>query len=295
MRAVVELTAEVLRRSPLPSPEPDGDKNSHGRLLAFGGDAELAGAGLLAALAALRAGAGKIQIVARAEQAMTLAFALPEARVIAAAGADGGGLAPPAVEAARPSLETADAVLAGPGWADEEAALAMTRAILQAAPRPVLLDAGALTALKHLPRVSGLTRGRAVLTPHHGEMAALTGAPRERIAADPLSIARDTARRLDATVVLKSAETVIAAPDGRVWRHGGGVAGLGVCGSGDVLAGIIAGLLARGAAPELAAIWGVWVHAQAGRRLTAEVGPLGFLARELLREIPRALAETIAA
>ena len=294
MSAAVELTLETLRQSPLPQPDSDGDKNSHGRVLAFGGDEELVGAGLLAGVAALRAGAGKLQMVVRAEQALALGLAIPEARVIPAPGASGGGLAIRGLETVRGAVESADAVLAGPGWADDEAALVAVRDILQAASGPVVLDAAALTALKNLPRAAGLTRGRAVLTPHHGEMAVLTGLSKERIAADPLKIALDTARRLDAILVLKSAETFIAAPDGRSWRHANGPVGLGVCGSGDVLAGIIAGLLARGAPPEVAAMWGVHVHAQAGRRLSAKVGPLGFLAREVLDEIPRILAETAA-
>ena len=93
-------------------------------------------------------------------------------------------------------------------------------------------------------------------------------------------------------VALKSAETFVATPDGRTWRNTAGTVGLGVCGSGDVLAGIIAGLLARGAAPEVAAVWGVHVHAQIGRHLAMEIGPLGYLARDLLEFIPRVLAQS---
>jgi NAD(P)H-hydrate repair Nnr-like enzyme with NAD(P)H-hydrate dehydratase domain len=92
-------------------------------------------------------------------------------------------------------------------------------------------------------------------------------------------------------VVLKSGETHIVDPEGNCWLHVGGVPGLATCGSGDVLAGVIGGLLARGADLVTAAVWGVYLHAEAGRRLSNEVGPLGFLAREILGQIPRTLQE----
>ena len=88
-------------------------------------------------------------------------------------------------------------------------------------------------------------------------------------------------------IALKAGDTVIAAPDGTLLLYRGGGVGLATGGSGDVLAGIIGGLLARGAAPLVAAGWGVWLHGEAGRRLGERIGPLGFLARELLAEIPR--------
>jgi NAD(P)H-hydrate repair Nnr-like enzyme with NAD(P)H-hydrate dehydratase domain len=87
-------------------------------------------------------------------------------------------------------------------------------------------------------------------------------------------------------VALKGAETWIATPQGRCWRHAGGNVGLATSGSGDVLAGLIAGLLARGAPPEQAAAWGIALHARAGRRLCERLGPLGLLARELAAEVP---------
>ncbi len=91
-------------------------------------------------------------------------------------------------------------------------------------------------------------------------------------------------------VALKGQDTWVATPDGSVWRHEDGPIGLATSGSGDVLAGLITGLLARGASPLQAAAWGVWLHAQAGRRLSQRIGPLGFLARELAAEAPALMA-----
>jgi len=132
--------------------------------------------------------------------------------------------------------------------------------------------------------------GRAVITPHAGEMAAVMGMEKEEVEADPLAVARRAAEELGAAVALKGPDTVIAAPDGRAYRYSGGRVGLATSGSGDVLAGLIAGLLARGAEPVAAAACGVWLHGEAGNALARRVGPIGFLARELPAEVPRLLA-----
>jgi len=144
----------------------------------------------------------------------------------------------------------------------------------------VLLDAGALGACEK----SGAARS--ILTPHPGEMATLTGDDAAVVVERAAEIARSFAADRNAIVVLKGPTTHVAHPDGRLWIHRGGVAGLGTSGSGDVLAGLIAGLAARGAEPEQAAVWGVWLHARAGARLSEQQGAVGFLAREIAAEIP---------
>ncbi len=129
-----------------------------------------------------------------------------------------------------------------------------------------------------------------VLTPHAGEMAKLCDTTLEEVVAHPLELALSTARELDAVVALKGRITYIAAPDGRVFYNTAGNHGLGTSGSGDVLAGVIGGLAARGADALQAAVWGVHLHALAGDALRKKIGALGFLARELLDELPRVLA-----
>jgi ADP-dependent NAD(P)H-hydrate dehydratase len=109
--------------------------------------------------------------------------------------------------------------------------------------------------------------------------------------ADPAGAASRLAGQAHATVGLGGATSWVAAPDGRLWEDESGGAGLGVSGSGDVRAGVVAGLLARGAEPEQAAVWASYLHGRAGERLAATVGRLGFLARELPPEIPRVIAE----
>ena len=129
-------------------------------------------------------------------------------------------------------------------------------------------------------------RPASLLTPHAGEMAHLTGATKEAVSADPERHAREAALRWNAVVALKGATTYIATPDGDCWRHVGSQPGLGTSGSGDVLAGIIVGLMARGVPLAQAAVWGIALHAHAGRALAERLGPIGYLARELPAEIP---------
>jgi ADP-dependent NAD(P)H-hydrate dehydratase len=125
-----------------------------------------------------------------------------------------------------------------------------------------------------------------IVTPHAGEMAHLTGASKEDISADPDGHAARAARRWNAVVALKGARTLVSTPDGARWQHEGGNVGLAISGSGDTLAGIIAGLAARGASLAQAACWGVALHARAGELLAERFGVLGYLARELPAEVP---------
>ena len=143
------------------------------------------------------------------------------------------------------------------------------------------LVAGALVACAD----AGDLENRAVLTPHAGEMAALLQRRRSDIEDEPARFAQMAAQRFNAVVALKGSATYIAQPQGRMLVNRHGHVGLATSGSGDALAGIIAGLLARGADPLMSAAWGVYLHAIAGRALAQRVG-VGFLAREVLAQIP---------
>jgi NAD(P)H-hydrate repair Nnr-like enzyme with NAD(P)H-hydrate dehydratase domain len=125
-----------------------------------------------------------------------------------------------------------------------------------------------------------------ILTPHAGEMAHLTGHEKEDLQDEPDAVAVRYAAAWNAVLALKGATTAIATPAGEVWTHRSHAPGLGTSGSGDVLAGLIAGLAARGAAPEQAVAWGVALHARAGQALAQRLGTLGYLARELAGEVP---------
>jgi len=286
--AAKKITAALLRGWPLPDPDDSDSKEDRGRVLVVGGSRQLPGAVRLAGTAALRAGAGKLQVATASELAPALGLALPEARVVGLRSDARGGI----TRLDRQVVELAgraDAVLVGPGMESGAATRRLARRLVDAAAATLVLDAGALDMAA--VRASGQRRGDAgmVLTPHLGEMAALLDADEDAIAAAPAATAHAFAGEWGVVLVLKGSTTWIAAPDGRLWVNTGGSVGLGTSGSGDVLAGVIAGLAARGAAPEQAATWGVYLHAQAGARLSRRIGKLGFLAREIAGEIPALL------
>lgn len=291
MSDLVAIDAGFLRSMPLPRHGADADKDERGRILVVGGSRAVPGALLLSGVAALRAGAGKLQLATVASAAVQIGVAVPEALVMALAETEEGDIAGAALDGIAPRLCRCDALLVGPGMLDEEAATAITRAALAAAGPSFVLDAGALCNLRGETALLRRHAGRVVITPHAGEMARMMGLEAEAIAADPAAVARRAAAELGAVVALKGGCTVIAAPDGRAWQYSRGQVGLATSGSGDTLAGVIAGLLARGAAPHEAAIWGVYLHGEAGNRLSRTLGPVGFLARELLAEIPALMAE----
>jgi ADP-dependent NAD(P)H-hydrate dehydratase len=285
------VTTEELRGWRLP--EPAGDKNTRGSILVIGGSAETAGAVLLAAEAAMRAGAGKLQVATAASVARLAAAALPEALVRALPETDAGAIRADAADSVRDLVEAADAVLMGPGMTDTEQTREFVARLLPHRDGPVALDALGLAAVTADGTCLHHLGGRAVLTPNPMELAHTLHVDEDRVEENPADATLDLAGRAKAVVGLGGVTSWVASPDGRLWRDDSGAAGLGVSGSGDVRAGITGGLLARGADPAQAAVWAAYLHGRCGERLSSSVGRLGFLARELPPEIPRAYAEII--
>jgi hydroxyethylthiazole kinase-like uncharacterized protein yjeF len=273
------ITTALLRRWPLPKLDPEGGKVSRGKLLVAGGSDTVAGAVTLAGLGGLRAGAGTLQIATTRGAMPIVAGAVPEARVLALP-TKKGELGPTAATAIARLAAKCDAIVLGPG--------AQAPHIARAARGDAtwIIDAAAIEGFRKLAK-----RPRhAVLTPHPGEMASLCEIDTDDVMARPADLASEMAKKLGCVIALKCAVTYIAAPDGRVFESTAGNHGLGTSGSGDVLAGVIGGLAARGADPVQAAVWGVHLHGNAGDVLARRLGPLGYLARELLDEIPPAIA-----
>jgi hydroxyethylthiazole kinase-like uncharacterized protein yjeF len=282
------ITPALLRRWPLPQPDEGGDKEERGRVLIVGGAAEMPGAIILAATAALRAGAGKLQIATVSSILQVVAAAVPEARVFALPEMKAGAIAASAAAEIIARAKEVQAVLIGPGMIDERAVARLMKAVLPRIGRvKLILDAAALSCFEGSPQFLRKLNCQAVLTPHAGEMAKLLGIDKDSITGEPQATARQAAADLRAVVALKGAETFIAAPgDSQTYCNRAGNVGLATSGSGDVLSGIIAGLAARGAMPLQAAVWGVYLHARAGERLAQRMGRLGYLARELSGEVP---------
>ncbi len=276
--AVVNLA--LLRRWPLPRLDPAGGKTSRGTLLVAGGSDTVPGAVTLAGLAGLRAGAGVLQVATTSRAAMIVAGQVPEAKVIPLPTRRDGELAPAATAKIRRLAADGDAIVIGPGSAARHLAAAIT------GPACWVVDAAAIAGFARLPARPAAV----VLTPHVGEMAELCDLHPTDVASRSIELVRAKAAELGCVIALKGAITYIASPDGELFASRAGNHGLGTSGSGDVLAGLIAGLAARGADPLQAAVWGVHLHGRAGDALARRIGPLGYLARELLDEIPRQLA-----
>ena len=282
-----DITPELLQQMPLPDPG-EGDKRARGNILIIGGARSVPGATLLAGTGALRAGAGRLQIATSISNASAVAVALPEALVMGLPETAAGGVGSIAIESLKPLMAGADCLLIGSGLRDDEDLALLVDSILkEAKPKTTLVfDAG---AVKHLRDAKALLEPHAshvIITPHAGEMAGLTGLKRSAVEGVPAEIARKAAADFKAVVALKGACTYVASSEGHTASCREGNVGLATSGSGDVLAGIVSGLAARGADPFVAACWGVFLHAKAGDRLAKRIGPLGYLARELLAEVP---------
>lgn len=282
------VTAAALRRMPLPEPDASSDKDARGRVLVIGGSASVPGALLLAGVAALRAGAGKLQLATVRRVAPALGVAVPEALVLSLPENRAGELAGTrATNLLRGYADRAECVLVGPGMSSERSA----RALLRPLPRMLrgvavlVLDAAAILALSDDTVPLAPLEGRVVLTPHAGEMASLLGVEKEQVQDDPRAAALEASQRFRAVVALKGPESWIATPAGALHHYVQGGVGLATSGSGDTLAGIVAGLAARGASAEQAAVWAVYLHGAAGHALARRLGPYGYLARELLDEV----------
>ncbi len=293
--SVTEITREFLRAHPLPEPEKEGDKQERGRVLVIAGSVEIPGAALLAGLGSLRSGAGILQIATCRSRAGHLGVAMPEARVIGCDETEEGGIDPASAEHLIELATNCDAVLIGPGMADPAAVAKLTLTMLKQLEGPLLvLDALAFSTLR-TDLMPQRRAGKIVVTPHSGEMAKFLNVRREDVDQDPLKAARRAAAALPTIVAMKGAETYVVAENGEAWLSRNGSIGLATSGSGDTLAGILAGLLARGTEPSLATAWAVYMHGQAGRDLTERHGRFGLLAREIPGEIPhimRDLTET---
>ncbi|PTA43787.1 NAD(P)H-hydrate dehydratase [Micromonospora sp. RP3T] len=278
------ITPALLRDWALPVPS--GGKEARGTVLVVGGSRFTPGAVLLAGVAALRAGAGVLQLAAPESTATALSIQVPEALVVGLPETGEGAVRGDPGDLLGGLVADADVVAVGPGLTDIDATRELLRLVLDTADREtaLVLDAYALGALSHEPDLLAGSGRKVVLTPNLTEARHLLGRdPGDDLDAEAVELAG----RYDAVVSLYGH---IATPDGRAWREESGDAGLGTSGSGDVRAGLLAGLLSRGADPGQAACWAAFAHAVSGQRLVPRYGRIGFLARELLDEIPYTIA-----
>jgi ADP-dependent NAD(P)H-hydrate dehydratase / NAD(P)H-hydrate epimerase len=271
----------------IPGRDAASTKFTSGHVLVAGGSTGLTGAPCLAAEAAMRAGAGYVACAVPAslnpifEQRLLEVMTIPLPDAAGHLTADGAGRV--LDEAGR----RGGALVVGPGLGRDEAALALARDLAARAPVPLVLDADGLNAhAGRLEELAGREQG-AVLTPHGGELARLLDVEGDAIRARRLHHAREAARRARAVVVLKGDDTIVADPGGRAGVSPGGAPALATAGTGDVLAGVIGALLAKGLEPFAAACAGVRLHLDAGRRAAVDRHADSVLARDVIDALGR--------
>lgn len=286
-----DIPTEVVTREEvrglLPERPPNANKGTFGRILVVGGSINYIGAVYLACTAAARVGVGLVTLATARSLQPILASKLTEVIYAPLPESEPGIVTADAFETIRPSLANYNVLLLGCGSGQSRSVVEFMISIFSSADLPALvLDADALNALAGISQWWQKLPCDAVLTPHPGEMARLTGLSVDEIQSRRLSVAREAAVSWQKTIVLKGAYTIVAAPDGRTVINPTANSGLASAGTGDVLAGAIAGLAAQGLSLFDAAIAGVFLHSQAGELVRKDLGDAGMLASDLLPVLP---------
>src|ERR1700686_5132218 len=270
----------------IPERPRDAHKGTFGTAIVLAGGLGYTGAAYLAATATARTGAGLVRLLVGDTIYPILAAKCTEVMATPVPEVAPGAVGHAAYDSIQRQLAGAEVGVIGPGLGRDSSTWRLVLDLALHATCPLVIDADGLNALADSPRFKGKLAKNRVLTPHPGELSRLTGKTAEAIAADRDGSARKAAKEGGAVIVLKGAHTVVAHPDGRLSEDPHEVPALATGGTGDVLAGIIGGLIAQGSDPFVAAVTGVYVHAAAGRRISHRPAGSGLLAPAPLREIP---------
>ncbi len=284
----LELLDRRWARNRVPARPSDANKGTFGRLLVVAGSPEYRGAAALVARGAQRSGVGLVTLAAANDVVAAVAAQSPETTFLPLGPA---WPAPGAADAILAGAGDFDVAVVGPGLSKRHGMHDFVLRLLERWPagRPVVLDADALNVLADTDGFPSRLPPNAVLTPHPGEMARLTGLPLAELQAHRSTVALDHARAWNTVVVLKGSNTVVAAGDGRLQLAPFATAALASAGTGDVLAGVIGSFIAQGMEPFDAAVLAVYVHGKAGEALVEELGVAGVLASDVAAELPKVL------
>jgi hydroxyethylthiazole kinase-like uncharacterized protein yjeF len=287
-------TAQVSQWMP---PRPTAShKGTYGRVLVVAGSTGMTGAAALASEAALRAGAGLVTLATPKHLNPILESLLPEVMTLPLPETEAGSLAASATSTILEFAKKTKSVLAiGPGLSQYPETVTLVQQLVhenrkQKLGLRMVIDADGLNALAHAPEIISLLDGEAVLTPHPGEMARLTNTSVSTLEADRVSTVQRFVSEHRLTLVFKGAPTVTGYPNGDVWINSTGNPGMATGGMGDVLTGIIAGVMAQGVSSERAAAIGVYIHGLAGDIATEVLGMHGLIATDVLKTVPRAIS-----
>ena len=283
----------------MPPRPPSSHKGSYGRVLVVAGSTGMTGAAALASEAALRAGAGLVTLATPKHLNPILEGLLPEVMTLPLPETDAGSLSVSATSAILEFAVKTKSILAiGPGLSQHPETVSFVHQLIrenreQGLDLRMVIDADGLNALAHVRETLSLLNSDAVLTPHPGEMARLTSTSVPVLEKDRISTAQQFASKYGVTLVFKGAPTVTSTPNGNLWINSTGNPGMATGGMGDVLTGIIAGLMAQGIPSENAAALGVYLHGLAGDITAERLGMHGLTASDVLKTVPQAISSLI--
>ncbi len=290
----IEMLTPGMIKSTLPRRTLVSHKGTYGKVLALVGSQNYQGAAYLACSGSIRVGAGLTSLAVAHHILPVLASKLTEVTYLPLPESAPGIASADSIKSLRVVIPQYSVLLTGCGIGQSQTVVELLKTLLtdpQVELPPVVLDADGLAILSRIPNWTNLFKANAVLTPHAGEMARLLGTSIDAVQGNRLALAREAAARWHKVVVLKGAYTVIASPDGKVRVSPFANPGLASAGTGDVLAGAIAGMLAQGLSLFNAASCGVYVHGLAGEMVKAEMGDAGMLASDLLPVLPKAIRQ----
>lgn len=288
MAAPPTLVADPPR---LPRRSPDGHKGTYGRVLVVAGSRGMSGAAVLCGSAAVRGGAGLVQVACPADAQPAVAAGNPCYMTAAVCQRTDGTYSEACLAELVALAEKADVVAVGPGLGNREDVALVVRGLLATVTaKPVVLDADALNVLPPIPDDLAARTAPVVMTPHPGEFARLLGTTTAEVQADRDALAAGLARRHRCVVLLKGHRTVVTDGD-RLYRNATGNPGMATGGAGDVLTGLLAALIGQKLAPFDAACLAAWVHGHAGDLAAADLGQTALSATDLIDYLPAAFCE----
>ncbi len=286
-----DLTIRTNGLVPLPPRSAEAYKGAMGDVLFIAGGANYFGAPYFSAMAFLRAGGGYARLAAPASMIPFVAQSGREIVFIPQRETAAFSLSLKAKPELLTLAEKADMVVMGPGLSLQDETTKLIRELAAVISKPLLIDGDGLTAIAERPEILLKRKAATILTPHAGEMARLSRRTVAEVNADKIGVLRDTARKMNSTVVFKGAHSLVGLADGRVYVNLSGNPGMATAGSGDVLTGCIAAMHGLGLSPELATRKGVFLHGYAGDLAATEKGQDGIIASDILAHLPQALKE----
>lgn len=284
---------EATLKSLMPQRRRNSNKGDYGKIFVITGSRGMTGAGYLAGAAALRTGAGLVYLGVPSSLVSVYDSNLIEAVTIPLEDKNLGYLSKECIPQVIKQLEGMDAVAIGPGISTKGDAADVVYNIVKNCSVPMVIDADGINAISKDVSILRQCKAKVVLTPHPGEMARLLGTCIKDVQKDRVNIARDFSAKWGVVTVLKGSRTIVAAPDGRVYINLSGNSGMATGGTGDVLTGIIAGLIGQGLEPVEASIAGVYLHGLSGDSVANIKGEHGLIAGDLVEELPYTIKRLI--